>query len=107
MRRLRILWRRSELLGRNPALSFRTSDRPLPVGMAVPPGKGLLEISTGDRHMIYLDGRFVGRGPRRQLQLLPGTTNLRIELGGAEVTEGIDIQAGRRTRVDLVVPPAK
>ncbi|MDX2053272.1 MAG: response regulator [Polyangiaceae bacterium] len=72
---------------------------PAPEGIPVPTGLGLLLLETGARHSFYLDGDFIGVGPRRYAQLPPGKHEVRLSLPGAEQTFSVSIEPGKMTRV--------
>ncbi len=64
--------------------------------------KGLLELNTGARHSIYVDGMFVGRGPRRRVPLGTGKHDVVIKLNGEELKqEGVQIEAQRTTLFEV------
>jgi hypothetical protein len=83
--------------------TLRAEDLELPQGVALPPDKGLLELETGDKHAIYVDGTFVGLGPRRRVPLDPGKHEVKTRLGGDEKVHAVEVRQGRRTR--LGTPP--
>ena len=76
-------------------------DLALPPGIAVPPGKGLLEVDTGGRHSIYVGGAFVGRGPIRRLELDPGAHQVSTRLGAEQHEHAVTITKGRRARLSF------
>jgi hypothetical protein len=73
----------------------------MPEGMEVSAGQGLLEVVTEGRHVIYVDGDFVGRGPRRLVPLPAGRHAIRISLGGKDEQYSITVQEGARVRLPL------
>lgn len=74
---------------------------PLPEGLTVPQGKGLLEVDSGGQHKLYVDNVFVGRGPLRRIPIDPGTHQLQTQLDGIEEVHSVDVVAGRRVRLEL------
>jgi len=76
-------------------------DIPLPVGAVVPPGQGLLDIETGGREAIFVDGIELGRGPFLRLSLALGVHEVRIRAHGEERIRFVMIRAARRTRLPL------
>jgi hypothetical protein len=76
------------------------SDRELPAEIMLSTGKGLLEVSTGDKHRIYVDGVFVGPGPLRRIPLTPGAHEVRISLDGVERATTAEVRSNRRTLVE-------
>ena len=89
-----------------PAASARESapapeDLPLPAGVLVAQEKGLLEIESGDKQAIYVDGAFVGRGPVRRVPLDPGTHQVELREGARQRQISVSIVRARRTRLAL------
>jgi CheY-like chemotaxis protein len=86
-----------------PASGAPTSgeDLPLPMGAVVTPGQGLLDIETGGREAIYVDGVELGRGPFLRLTLAPGVHDVRLRAHGEERIRFVLIRAARRTRLPL------
>ena len=78
---------------------------PLPPGIVVGDGKGMLEVETGGKHSIYVDGVFVGRGPLRRVELDPGDHEVRAKLAGDESVHQVQVKAGRRARLPLAPAP--
>src|SRR5262249_7163326 len=74
---------------------------PLPVGAVVTPGQGLLDIETGAREAIFVDGVEVGRGPFLRLTLTPGVHEVRLRAHGEERIRFVLIRPARRTRLPL------
>ncbi|HEX2879401.1 MAG TPA: response regulator [Polyangiaceae bacterium] len=83
-----------------PAGQLVVIDRELPAEIAVTAGKGLLEVSAGSRHRIYVDGVFIGPGPVRRVPLSPGRHEVKLTLDGAELVTACEIRADRRTVVE-------
>jgi CheY-like chemotaxis protein len=75
-------------------------DRELPSEIAVTAGKGLLEVSAGSRHRIYVDGVFIGPGPLRRVPLSPGRHEVKVTLDGVDLVTSCEIRADRRTAVE-------
>jgi CheY-like chemotaxis protein len=71
----------------------------LPQGVAVPAGMGLLELDTGGKHAIYVDGTFMGLGPRRRIPTEAGKRELKLRLGGSETTQSVEVRAAKTTRL--------
>jgi len=72
---------------------------PPPEGIPVPQGLGLLLLETGARHSFYLDGDFIGVGPRRYAQLRPGQHEIKLQLASEQQTFSVTITPGKMTRV--------
>jgi CheY-like chemotaxis protein/HPt (histidine-containing phosphotransfer) domain-containing protein len=84
-----------------PVGQLLVADRELPAEVAVTAGKGLLEVSTGGKHRIYVDGVFIGPGPVRRVPLSPGQHEVKLSLDGVELSAPCEIRAERRTLVAL------
>jgi hypothetical protein len=88
-------------------------DDAIPQGVAVGTGQGLLDIETGDRTSIFIDGIEQGRGPFLRIALAPGTHDVRLRglpdtNGSAEIrgsgqdqVRQVMVRSGRRTRLSL------
>jgi hypothetical protein len=76
-------------------------DLPLPAGAVLTPGQGLLDIETGAREAIFVDGVELGRGPFLRLTLTPGVHEVRLRAHGEERIRFVLIRAARRTRLPL------
>jgi len=75
---------------------------PLPSGAAFP-GRGLLEVVTSERELVYVDGIFIGRGPLRRIPLLPGPHAILIRNGGKERVAEAELRVGASTQVHFEV----
>jgi hypothetical protein len=84
----------------------KTEDLGLPPGVPLSNDKGLLEIDIGEKHAIYVDGTFVGRGPMRRVPLGAGNHEVVLKTPDGEIPLRASVQVGRRTRVSLP-PPAQ
>jgi hypothetical protein len=82
----------------------RVQEGALPAGTALPPGKGLLEVSTGDRHAIHVDNAFVGLGPVRPVVVDPGQHQVRVRLDGVDQSFPVSVASARLVRLDVVAP---
>ncbi len=60
----------SEKITRKPVAA--TTELPMPEGVTLPSGKGLLEVDVGGQHKLYVGEVFVGRGPVRRMSVEPG-----------------------------------
>jgi hypothetical protein len=88
------------------AAAPRIEDLELPSGIPVAPDKGLLEIDIGERHALYVDGVFVGRGPMRRVPLQPGKHEVEVRASSGEPAKHeVSVRQGRRTRWELAPPP--
>ncbi len=94
----------AEAAAASPSLAVDTLD--LPPGVSVPAGMALLEVETGAAHTIYVDDAFVGRGPLRRVVVEPGKHQVRLELGGQQLSEQPELTAGRRTKLSLATAAA-
>lgn len=74
---------------------------PLPPGVNVAAGQGLLEIDSGNNHVIYVDGVFVGRGPLRRVTLPPGPHTVRVSLGSEQHEQIVEVPKDARVRLPL------
>jgi hypothetical protein len=82
----------------------KVQERALPAGTELPQGKGLLEVSTGDRHAIHVDDAFVGLGPVRPVVLDPGQHQVRVRLDGVDKSFPVSVASARLVRLDVVAP---
>jgi hypothetical protein len=74
-------------------------DLPLPTGAVITPGQGLLDIETGGREAIFVDGVELGRGPFLRLTIAPGVHDVRLRAHGEEKIKFAMVRAARRTRL--------
>ena len=79
------------------AAELSSEDLALPPGVPIAGDKGLLEIDSGGKQAIYVDGTFVGMGPRRRVPLDPGKHEVQLREGGKDKTISVEIKKGRRT----------
>jgi hypothetical protein len=61
----------------------------------------LLDIETGAREAIFVDGVELGRGPFLRLTLTPGVHEVRLRAHGEERIRFVLIRSARRTRLPL------
>jgi hypothetical protein len=80
----------------NSTTAIQPQTLPLPPGVTVAAGQGMLEVQTGARHAIYVDGEFVGRGPTRRIPVPAGRHEVRLSLGGTEQRIAVAVAAGVR-----------
>lgn len=80
-----------------------TEQLPLPEGLSWP-GKGLIEVVTGGRELIYVDGVFTGRGPLRRIPIAPGQHEVVLRTEASESKHAVAVSAERRTRLVLARP---
>ena len=78
----------------------QTEQLPLPEGLSWP-GKGLIEVVTGGRELIYVDGVFTGRGPLRLIPVAPGNHEVVLRTESSERKHVVDVAVDRRTRIAL------
>lgn len=77
---------------------------PMPEGLSYP-GKGLIEVVTSERELIYVDSIFLGRGPLRRVPVLPGDHAIQIRSGGTERSIQATVQVAQTTRVHFEADP--
>lgn len=78
---------------------------PLPEGLPPYPGKGLIEVVTSERELIYVDSIFLGRGPLRRVPVLPGEHAIKIRSGGTEKDTSAVVHPAKTTRVHFESDP--
>jgi hypothetical protein len=71
---------------------------PLPDGLGWP-GKGLIEVVTAGRELIYVDGVFTGRGPLRRIPVTPGSHEVVLRTETSERRQAVDVVLDRRARL--------
>jgi hypothetical protein len=76
---------------------------PLPQGVGVPKGRGLLEIIVSEKDKILIDGLEVEPGTRIHRHLKPGKHEIRSQLN-KEQPLNVMVREGKRTLVDLSAP---
>jgi CheY-like chemotaxis protein len=76
-------------------------DLPLPPGIVVTPNQGLLDVETGGREPIFVDGVELGKGPSLRLVLGPGVHEVRQRVRGEWRIRFVLIRPARRTRLPL------
>jgi DNA-binding response OmpR family regulator len=74
---------------------------PLPTGIDVQNGLGLLEVEVSEPLALYIDGEFFGKVLLRRAPLQPGRHQVTIGEGDDAKAVSIDITVGARTRVTL------
>ncbi len=84
-----------------PQASVSLRPIPVPEGMVVVPGKAMLEVVTGAGHAIFIDDRFVGRGPVRLVPLDPGSHTVRTRINDQERVDTIQLSEGQVARLPL------
>jgi DNA-binding response OmpR family regulator len=89
---------------KSPEPAFITESKPLPGGIHVSPGQGLLEVEIVEPDAIFVDGVFIGRGPLRRAPLPAGKHTL--EVRGERTIEKLEVNvaSGQRTRVAARAP---
>jgi CheY-like chemotaxis protein len=87
------------------ASSFRALDLDLPPGLTVSEDRGLLEVEADPSLSVYVDGVFIGKGPIRQVPLREGTHEIRLQGGGIDTAQPVQLRHGRRARVEMTGPP--
>lgn len=75
-----------------------------PPGALTNDAGGLLEISSGAGHAVYVDGVFVGRGPTRRIPVAAGHHDVALTLDGETITSSLDVPRGKRVVVRVVDP---
>ncbi|MBX3183795.1 MAG: response regulator [Polyangiaceae bacterium] len=84
-----------------PAAKLQVSYGDAPQDITLDTDKGLLELTTSQRHSIYVDQVFVGRGPRRRVPLGAGRHEVRLKLNTTEIVQEIEVRPGATTLVRL------
>jgi hypothetical protein len=75
-------------------LQVTTSESPLPAGLDLPPGHGLLEVQVPEATAIRVDGEYLGMGPARRVPLPPGPHALTL---GDAPPQTVTVKLGQRT----------
>jgi hypothetical protein len=88
-------------------VELKTETLPLPAGIQVQSGLGLLEVEVSEPLALYVDGEFVGKVVLRRVPLQPGRHQMTIGEGERGKTVSVDITVGARTRVTLPAPPPR
>ncbi len=70
----------------------------MPEGLSWPK-KGLIEVVTGGRELVYVDGVFTGRGPLRRIPISPGSHEVVVRTEGKERKMRLDVTVGKRARL--------
>jgi CheY-like chemotaxis protein len=86
------------------ARASAAEDLPLPQGTVLSPGQGLLDIETGGREAIFVDGVELGRGPALRIALAPGVHEVRLRVRGEDRVRFVLIRTGRRARLAITSP---
>ncbi len=84
-----------------PAAKLEVSYGDPPQDINLDQDKGLLELVTSQRHSIYVDQVFVGRGPKRRVPLGAGRHEVRLKLNSTEIVQEIEVRTGATTLVRL------
>ena len=87
----------------SPAAS--SSEEDLPPGAEVPAGYGLLEVHAPENATVRIDGAVAGLGPFVARTAAPGSHEVRVDRGGLESTQVIEVHKGKATRVRSPLPP--
>ncbi len=82
-------------------LQVTTTESPLPPGVAVPAGNGLLEIAVPEGTAIRVDGEYLGMGPARRVPLAPGEHTLTL---GDTPPQTVTVKLGQRTLASVSAP---
>jgi hypothetical protein len=76
-------------------------DLPLPPGIVVSANQGLLDVETGGKEALFVDGVELGKGPSLRLVLAPGVHEVRQRVRGEWRIRFVLIRPSRRTRLPL------
>jgi CheY-like chemotaxis protein len=76
-------------------------DEPLPAGVVVTPGEGIVEVHAADGAAVLVDGVEHGKGPFLRITLPAGRHEVRTGAG----VRVIDVRSARLTKVDLAPAP--
>ena len=71
----------------------------------MPAGFGLLEVRAPARAVVHIDGTVAGAGPYVASVAAPGYHEVRVEQGGHEATQVIEVRKGKATRVKSALLP--
>jgi DNA-binding response OmpR family regulator len=85
------------------AFSPETDD--IPPGAEVPAGYGLIQVVSPAGARVRIDGAIVGRGPLTSSVAAPGYHEVRVEAGGKEAKNVIEVHAGKTAHVGFPPPP--
>jgi len=77
----------------------------LPPGAEVPAGFGLVEVAASAGARVRVDGAIAGSGALVSMVTAPGFHEIRIEQGGRESKQVIEVRAGKTTRVNSALAP--
>jgi len=86
------------------AVKLAVQELGLDVGTAVPADKGVIEVSISDNHPVYVDGSFVGRGPRRKVPVAAGPHEVMIKAPSGDLSVQVEVKVGARFLVTLPAP---
>ncbi len=90
-----------------PVVEPKIETLPLPTGIEVQDGKGLLEVEVSEPLAVYIDGEFLGKVVMRRKALEPGRHQVTIGEGPEGLTVSVDVTVGARTRVTLPAAPPR
>jgi CheY-like chemotaxis protein len=81
-----------------------SAEEDLPPGAEVPAGYGLLEVHAPENATVRVDGTVAGSGPFVARITAPGSHEVRVDRGGLESTQVIEVHKGKATRVRSTLP---
>lgn len=82
-------------------IEVRAEELEAPEGVVLGAGKGMIEVETGGKQAIYVDGAFVGRGPLRRVPVSAGSYEVRTKDDNRERVDSVAVKAGKRMRLPL------
>lgn len=79
-----------------PVVKLAVEELGLDVGTPVSSDKGVIEVSIGENHPVYVDGTFVGRGPKRKVPVSAGPHAVVIKAPDGDLSVQVEVKVGRR-----------
>lgn len=89
-----------------PAAKLAVEELGMDVGSPAASDKGVIDVSIAENHPIYVDGAFVGRGPKRKIPVAAGAHDVVIKAPSGDLSLQIEVKVGRRFLVTLPSSPS-